>query len=247
MRVITRVALLSIVLALAHTGCTESPNRSPLAPVPPVQPPGAPPSATFLVPFTDIASGFSTTDVHDVQEQVIQFNSAGELIWTQDGSRIPGYPFAAGNTVSAGPICQHCVLEVRFGTRDGERRAYLTLDRGHDNTGMVVDIEVAGGGVILTETNVPPPGTYTLSGFVFETTPDGRRPIAGATVSRSYGTGWQNATTDEHGMYSIRGLYTSNDVVAAGKQGYQTKETMLAIEGDTRFDIELVRTVVGSR
>jgi hypothetical protein len=35
-----------------------------------------------------------------------------------------------------GKICEEgCGFEVRFGSENGERRAYLTIDYGHDNPG----------------------------------------------------------------------------------------------------------------
>ena len=48
--------------------------------------------------------------------------------------------------------CEGCAFEVRFGTRDGERRAYLTVDYGHDNPGTVVDVEVVNGALVFTKT-----------------------------------------------------------------------------------------------
>jgi len=51
-----------------------------------------PVSATpTLIVFTDPATGFSTSELRDVQEQVLQLNTANELIWTADGTRLPGY------------------------------------------------------------------------------------------------------------------------------------------------------------
>lgn len=189
--------------------------------------------------FAEPGTGFATSDVRDADEQIVQFNSAGELIWKADDTRLPGYHVRDGIYIPS-EVCG-CWLEVRFGIRDGERRAYLTADYGHDNPGTIVDLEIAGGALTVSRTALYPPGTFTLSGVVFETTPGGRVPIQGATVSRSYGSGWQNSTTDDRGFYSIPGLYTRTDVVSVGKPGYERKETTLPIGGDTRFDIELVR------
>ena len=55
------------------------------------QPPPAPPPIATLRIFTEAASGFSTSDVRDAQEQIVQFNTADELIWTADGTRFAGY------------------------------------------------------------------------------------------------------------------------------------------------------------
>ena len=109
-------------------------------------------------------------------DQIVQVNTANELIWTADGTRLPGYRIGGGYRLEAqhqfieGKICADgCAFEVRFGTEDGERRAYLTVDYGHDNPGTVVDVEVAGGELLVTQTDVYPPGSPTLSGVVMGT------------------------------------------------------------------------------
>ena len=66
--------------------------------------------------FTEQASGFSTSDLRDAQEQIVQFNTANELIWTADGTHLPGYR-AQGNFI---PAEASCGFVVRFGTRNGE-------------------------------------------------------------------------------------------------------------------------------
>jgi hypothetical protein len=189
--------------------------------------------------FTDAATKFTTSDVRDAQDQIVQFNSAGELIWTPDGTRLPGYRVELGIYIPCGP-CEGWI-EVRFGTKDGERRAYLTVDYGHYNPGTLVDFELAGGGLVVRQTDLVPPGTYTLSGVVTEMTPAGEEPLEGASVSRLYGGGWQDATTDGKGFYQIRGLYDRTDTVSVSKEGYQTQQQTVSVTGDTRFDIRLVR------
>jgi hypothetical protein len=49
---------------------------------------------------------------------------------------------------------------VRFGTKDGERRGYLTLTHHHDGDCRVnvLDIEVVNGHLVVTETDVQVPG-----------------------------------------------------------------------------------------
>ena len=119
------------------------------------------PKAPSLVVFTEPQSQprFSTTDLRDAQDQIVQFNVAGELIWTADGTRLSGYRVGQdgwGNLQYwiEGKICpQGCAFVVRFGTKDGERRAYLTVDYGHDNPGTVVDVEVEGGALVVSQTS----------------------------------------------------------------------------------------------
>ncbi len=82
----------------------------------------------------------------------MQFNTAGELIWTADGTRFPGYPVV----YSGGPyIKADLSFMIWFGTKDGERRAYLTA---HD-TDLICDVEVVDGQLVITVTNVSVPGT----------------------------------------------------------------------------------------
>ena len=145
----TPTGIVLLVLAVQLTGCGGTP--SPLAPSAPTVPTPIPqPTPTSLVVFVDPASAFSTSDVRDVQEQIVQFNTAGELIWTADGTRFPGYR-ATGNFVRPDGN-----FEVVFVTRNGERRAYFTV-HGHGPTdpNRVCDIEVVGGQLFITETSVP--------------------------------------------------------------------------------------------
>jgi hypothetical protein len=199
--------------------------------------------------FTDSA-GFSTSDLRDAQDQIVQFNTANELIWAADDTRLPGFKvdrhdFGTGPFYMVsipGAICsQACAFEVRFGTKDGERRAYLTVDYIHDNPGTLVDVELVGGALVVTQTQLFPPGTPTLSGIVAELTPTGPVPLSGVNVYRGVTTGWRDAKTDRNGFYSIQGLIDCTDMVSVSKEGYQAHSQKLTVNGDTRFDVQLVR------
>jgi len=230
-----------LVLLLAAVGCgRESPARS-LAPSPPS---GTPPATTPLVQFVEPSSGFTTSDVRDAAGHVLQFNRTGNLIWT-DGTVFTGYGVAGGLTIEAQGLCA-CWLEVRFGIEGGERRAYLTADYGHSNRGSVIRLEVAGAQLAMTETEFYPPGTFTLSGVVTEATPNGQVPLEGVTVSRLYGSGWQDAVTDRSGFYQIHGLYARTDKVSVGKDGYATATSVVTVDGDTRYDVQLARRSEGN-
>ena len=105
----------------------------------------------------------------------------------------------------------------------------------------------------------------TLSGFVFETTPDGKRPITGVDVTNGEG---DNALTDANGFYSLGPVWvcpcraepwveSGTTFLWVSKDGYGDPPGTPAsvfwrgtpppgtrdvkIDGDTRFDIELVR------
>ena len=248
----TQSGVFALVFAMGLTGCegTSPVSPTPSAPTAPSSPTAPLPSTVSATPtlivFTEPGTGFSTTEIRDVHEQVLQLNTAHELIWTADGTRLPGYRVERGYQgvfFIIGKICaEGCAFEVRFGTSNGERRAYLTADYGHDNPGTLVDVEVSGGALVVARTSLFVPGSFTLSGVVTEATPRGNVPVEGVSVYRGVSTGYRSATTDRNGFYSILGMYDGTDVVATAKEGYAKTEHMgVAIKGDTRFDIQLVR------
>lgn len=236
-------AVILVVILVGLTAC-----GSPSAPWAPSSPaaPAPVPSRDTLVVFKEAASGFATTDLRDARDRILQFNFAGELIWTPDGSRLPGYQVLTGEypgtTFISGRICdRECWFEVRFGAKGGERRAYLTVNYGHDNAGTLVDVQVVGGALVVTQTQMYAPGTFTLSGRVTELTSGGEMPVEGAHVYRLVVNGWREATTDSNGDYSMLGMFASTSKVEASKPGYESSSSDVAIAGDTRFDIRLVR------
>lgn len=238
----TQATLVVVGIACGLTGCDGRPSRSQfLAPSSVTTPAAQPtPSAPVLTVFAEAATGFSTSEVRDAQGQVVQFTRSGDLIWMADGTRFSGFPPAGGNYVQAESRCQ-CWLEVRFGSEGGERRAYLTADYGHDNPATLLDLEVVAGALVMTRSSVYPPGSFTVSGLVFENTPQGPSPLEGAGVSLGYGTGWLNTTTDANGLYRIEGVQYWTETFVVGKEGFQKFEREISIKGDTRLDIELVR------
>ena len=132
--------ILFFVLVQGTAGCGGS---EPTAPTPA-------PSPVQLAAFTDAGSGFSTSDVRDVHEQIVRFNILdGSLIWTADGRNFSGYP-VSGNFLGADRSFQ-----VRFGTVDGQRRAYFT----ETVATTICDIEVVNGQLRILPTAVSVPGT----------------------------------------------------------------------------------------
>jgi hypothetical protein len=102
-----------------------------------------------LATFTDPASSFSTSDVRDVQEQVMRFDTASNsLIWTVNGQTYTGYP-----VIDTYFIRSDKFFQVRFGMRNGERRAYFT----EAARGTICDVEVSSGGLVITPTDVTVP------------------------------------------------------------------------------------------
>jgi hypothetical protein len=242
----TGIALLLFIQGLAGCGRSSSPSM-PGAPSPVAQPVPQPASNPLVV-FRDPLTGLSTSDVRDAQDHIVRFTKAGELVWTADGTRLPGHSaegpgYPSASNVAGEPSC-HCWLVVRFGASNGERRAYLTADYIHFNPGTVVALEIAGGALIVSRTNVFTPGTYTLSGIVTEATETGLTPIENAGVYRldEEGSGWDQTTTDRNGFYEIHGLADGSRLTGFSKDGYQKFEQAdLPIHGDMRFDVQLLR------
>lgn len=101
------------------------------------------------------------------------------------------------------------------------------------------------GRLVANRTEIYPPGSFTLSGVVTETSANGTSPVDGAwvylLVSGPAGGGWREAFTDRNGSYAIHGLYWSQPSVSVEKTGYDKTTASVRIDGDTRLDIRLVR------
>ena len=94
-----------------------------------------------------------------------------------------------------------------------------------------------------------PPGVlsaYMLSGVVVEVTPTGKKPIEGVAVycelCGEETHSW--SFTDSSGIYSFTGVWTTPGTpipVWFSKEGYTDPIGWVTVNGDTRFDVELVR------
>ncbi len=137
-------AILFLVLTLGITGCGGSGSVTT-----PPPPPPQPPAPVQLVVFRDPDSNFTTSDLRDVQDQIVRFDmTSNSLIWAADGRSFQGYP-VSGNFLRADRAFQ-----VRFGTKDGERRAYFT----ETVATTICDIEIVGGQLVISPTSVKVPG-----------------------------------------------------------------------------------------
>jgi hypothetical protein len=78
---------------------------------------------------------------------------------------------------------------------------------------------------------------------ITETSETGPRPVEGAGVWRlnEEHSGFQVATTDKNGLYELKGLYDGEREVSVTKDGYDTVRSRVLINGDTRFDHQIVK------
>lgn len=103
--------------------------------------------AFAFVVFEDPDSDFSTSDVRDVDGEIVRIDAAKQqLFWVNDSLAFDGFD-VNGNELAAG------FFTVRFGTEDGERRAFFT----ETNPPTICDIEAPGGMLRISSTSVTVP------------------------------------------------------------------------------------------
>src|SRR5262249_42081182 len=83
----------------------------------------------------------------------------------------------------------------------------------------------------------------TLSGVVFESTPEGRRPVEGVDIEMDWEPDLLTATTrsDAAGRYLLCSLPTGYIGVSAFKPAYETTGVAVQFNGDTVLDLEIKR------
>lgn len=139
-----------VVLIAALSGCGGS-DSSPTTPTPSNPTPPPPPAAPVqLAVFSDPTSSFTTSDVRDAEEEIVRFDVANNaLIWAGDGRSFSGFP------VNGLFIRADRFFQVRFGTKDGERRAYFT----EAVATTICDVELVGGQLVINPTTMTVPGS----------------------------------------------------------------------------------------
>jgi len=91
-----------------------------------------------VVTFVDPDTGFATTDVHDVEREVVRFDAAtGAMIAAASGFTVSGWATDGNDLDWSG---SSVAFRVRFGTEEGERRAYFT----ETSNGTICDLELLG-------------------------------------------------------------------------------------------------------
>jgi hypothetical protein len=116
---------------------------------PPDDSDGPPDDTSNFAVFSDPDSDFSTTDVRDVDEEIVRFDtSTNAIVWAEDDTS-----FQAGQWTVDGVYLAGGGFQVRFGTKDGERRAYFT----ETGNGFICQIESQGAFISISGTSVPVP------------------------------------------------------------------------------------------
>ena len=103
-----------------------------------------------LAVFQDPESDFTSTDVYDVNDEIVQFDTENDaIIWAASGSA-----FNAGSWVVSENFPESSqFFQIRFGTKDGERRAFFT----ETGTATICDIRVSGAFLSIFSTSVTVP------------------------------------------------------------------------------------------
>src|SRR5262245_16356827 len=85
----TNKSLAGIAVFMVVTGLVAVSNRAAPSPTAPASVSQQSPPA--LVVFKDPLTGLSTSDVRDARGHLVQFTTASELVWTADGTHLPGH------------------------------------------------------------------------------------------------------------------------------------------------------------
>lgn len=132
----------SWIVLVGFLGCGDSGLTTDSTPPPPPAP-----GDTFAV-FMDPSSDFQTTDVRDVDNDIVRFDTTEDaLLWTPTDLLFDGW-IVDGNFLGAGRPYQ-----VRFGTVAGERRAYFTETVRR----TICQLSVVDNELFIAPTNLLPP------------------------------------------------------------------------------------------
>jgi hypothetical protein len=245
-RVVSAVALGIVVLASA---CGGGDRSSPTGLSEGANPSGTPRESacpTYVDPSH--CPPFSTAGIRTVTGVVRELMSsgrrprAGSQVWLWIQMSTGGFRMKPALTDSTGAY--------RFaGVPDGTVVLLASAD-GFDqpcaatattvNTNSTVDIDLVSQAQPLPAMAT---GSPTLSGMVFETTPNGRTPVAGAVVMFEWQADLVTAmtTTDAAGRYSLCSLPLGTGGISAAKASYALTDLAITIAGSAVLDLELKR------
>ena len=92
---------------------------------------------------------FCTSDVRDVDDEIVRFDTITKaIIWAADGTA-----YNEGDWTVDGVLLAGGEIQVRFGTKEGERRAYFT----ETGNGFICQIQVIGASLHISGTSTPVP------------------------------------------------------------------------------------------
>lgn len=128
--------------AAAGSGAAEDPPAS----EPATQPDPA------LVRFVDPATGLETHEVHDANRDIVHFDrERGAMVWAASGDTVSGWTTTG---VDLDWDRSGVAFRVRFGTENGERRAYFT----ETDAGTICDLDIRAEDVLsIRATSQRPP------------------------------------------------------------------------------------------
>ncbi|MGH9324185.1 MAG: hypothetical protein ACRD21_15780 [Vicinamibacteria bacterium] len=130
---IIQALILAVLASSLLPGCDGSPTDA---------------DGSDFVVFTDSATGFATTDVRDVDDEIVRFIPADDtMLWVPGNLLFDNWPVDGS---FLGPSRE---FQVRYGTVSGQRRAYFT----EAGRGTLCDLQVNGNNLQLLPTNVLPP------------------------------------------------------------------------------------------
>lgn len=233
--------IVGLVLAHAVAGCGSGSSLTPLAPSP------AQPVPTYTL--SGVVLAMTPAGLAPVEGALVQMNLTKPAVTDIDGFySIPGLTLtglspntAIGNFNTVTTWKPTYVNDSRTVTVSGDTR---------------LDIEIVRR------------ATFTLSGVVSEMTDSGPIPVEGVEIHDwscdpvfpgnrqrvpsdgcSYGLS-HSTTTDKSGRYTVPRVYATQNFICAVKEGYEgnMRESecdghaeSLTVDGNTRFDIQLVR------
>ena len=225
----TRRLGLLVILPFAMLACD---SRLPIAPTSPGPTPG-PTTSSRTYTLSGVVSEITTSGTSPVPgASVKQLSSGAEAITDEKGA------YSIAGSAALGPV--QIVASVLAVTKDGFLTASKTVATSDD---LHVDFQL-----VRAE-------YHTLSGAVFEITAAGRVPVTDVEVycdSCGSPEGHTFEHTDGDGNYRFGWTVNGVHPLIVTKAGYAIVESPLAgldrigriiatVQGDTQFDIELVR------
>lgn len=237
---LSSATITAMTLAVAATGCGDLPALPPTATAPTPTPPLGPrPTAPFGPTGTFTLSGIVFETTTDGRHPVSGASVGIDV-------NIPNLWYYFGRTTSddngrySMPRLPEGLIDA-WASREGYAQPCFTSVRLRGDA--VLDIELMSAATLALP-NPPLPSTATsptLSGLVFETTPEGIRPINAAQLTLEVGDGRGVSTfSNGRGRYFFCRVPPSVELWAEAAR-YANRVERVRVSEDTVFDVELKR------